>query len=213
LEYLEGEPDFAPADPPRAAAALAAALARIHRAACLEQARPFLPPGCALLSELAPDRPPAAGPFGELSRVWAALRAATPFPHPNPPALLHGDFWPGNLLWKGGQLNGVIDWEDACPGDPLADLAITRLDLLTIYGRAAMEAFTMAYRAQTALDWRGLPYWDLCAALRLARLAGPDLPGWAAFFQPCGRADISPASILAAIQAFVSNALFEIQGV
>ena len=27
-------------------------------------------------------------------------------------ALLHGDYWPGNVLWKNGALVGVIDWED-----------------------------------------------------------------------------------------------------
>ena len=44
--------------------------------------------------------------------------------------LLHGDFWPGNLLWKDGRLVAVIDWEDAALGDPLADLANSRLESL-----------------------------------------------------------------------------------
>ena len=35
--------------------------------------------------------------------------------------LLHGDFWPGNLLWHEGELAGVIDWEDAATGNPLED--------------------------------------------------------------------------------------------
>lgn len=38
--------------------------------------------------------------------------------------LVHGDFWPGNLLMKDGQVSGVIDWEGACPDGLLTrDLA------------------------------------------------------------------------------------------
>lgn len=47
----------------------------------------------------------------------------------NQPTLLHGDYWPGNILWQGDQLAAIIDWEDACLGDPLSDLANSRLEL------------------------------------------------------------------------------------
>ena len=57
-------------------------------------------------------------------RIRDMLASAWPFPRPNPPALLHGDYWPGNILWKDGRLAAVIDWEDACLGDPLVDLAM-----------------------------------------------------------------------------------------
>ena len=140
-------------------------------------------------------------------RIWDTLKAAWPFPRHNRLALLHGDYWPGNILWQAGRLAAVIDWEDAALGDPLADLAISRLDLLWIYGRQAMEAFTRHYLAMTNLDTRSLPYWDLYAALRLARLAGADLAGWAAFFEPYGRRDITEQSIRTCYRFFVSNAL------
>jgi aminoglycoside phosphotransferase (APT) family kinase protein len=82
--------------------------------------------------------------------------------------LLHGDFWPGNLLWRGDRLVGVIDWEDAARGDPLADVAITRLELLWLLGEHAMDAFTADYAASTDVDLGALPLWDLHAALRPA---------------------------------------------
>ena len=44
-------------------------------------------------------------------------------------ALLHGDFWPGNLRWEGEELVGVLDWEDCHQGDPMVDVAVTRLEL------------------------------------------------------------------------------------
>jgi thiamine kinase-like enzyme len=81
---------------------------------------------------------------------------------------LHGDYWPGNLVWRAGALVAVIDWEDARVGDPLADLANSRLELLFFFGAEAMQTFTTRYLAGAAadLDVAHLPYWDLCAALR-----------------------------------------------
>jgi hypothetical protein len=86
-------------------------------------------------------------------------------------------------------------------------VCIVLLDLLWIYGQEAMEAFMRHYLARTAIDTRGLPFWDLFAALRLVRLAGADLRGWAAFFEPYSRHDISEESILTYYQIFVSQAL------
>ena len=111
--------------------------------------------------------------------VAAALRQAPP-QSSNAPVLLHGDYWPGNWLWQNGRLAAIIDWEDAALGDPLRDLAQSRLELAWIHDAAAAAAFTRAYLARRPLDTSALPYWDLCAALRLARLVGDDLAGWAA---------------------------------
>lgn len=38
-------------------------------------------------------------------------------------ALVHGDFRMGNLAVQADRITGVLDWEMAAPGDPLADLA------------------------------------------------------------------------------------------
>jgi aminoglycoside phosphotransferase (APT) family kinase protein len=41
-----------------------------------------------------------------------------------PESVVHGDFWPGNLLIDGGRVLGVIDWESArLAGTPVRDLA------------------------------------------------------------------------------------------
>ena len=39
------------------------------------------------------------------------------------PALLHADLGPAHLLVRDGHLAGVIDWSDACVGDPALDYA------------------------------------------------------------------------------------------
>lgn len=97
-----------------------------------------------------------------LEPVWPKLPR-------NVGTILHGDFWPGNVLWRDGEIVVVIDWEDAVWGDPLSDVGNMRLELLWAYGREAMDAFTERYqerRPELAYDM--LPYWDLYAALRPA---------------------------------------------
>ncbi|MBW2275138.1 MAG: phosphotransferase family protein [Deltaproteobacteria bacterium] len=41
-------------------------------------------------------------------------------------ALLHGDYRLPNLMWKDGEISGILDWELARVGDPLSDLAFTQ---------------------------------------------------------------------------------------
>lgn len=43
-----------------------------------------------------------------------------------PPALLHLDYHPNNVLTDGKHITGVVDWVNAHAGDPRADLARTR---------------------------------------------------------------------------------------
>jgi aminoglycoside phosphotransferase (APT) family kinase protein len=86
----------------------------------------------------------------------------------NVPVLLHGDFWPGNTLWRDGRLVAVLDWEDAAVGDPLADVANTRLELLWALGSEAMEEFTSRYAAAApAVQLADLWHWDRWAARRV----------------------------------------------
>ncbi|MET3695831.1 phosphotransferase family enzyme [Bacillus oleivorans] len=97
------------------------------------------------------------------------LRSVFPFPNKNPQVILHGDFWPGNTLWKNGKLVGVIDWEDAALGDPISDLGNGRLEVLFQFGIEAMMDFTKHYKTlMTTYNYTDQPYWDLFAALRLS---------------------------------------------
>ncbi|HJQ82949.1 MAG TPA: phosphotransferase family protein [Candidatus Binatia bacterium] len=109
-------------------AQLADALARIHR---IDPALPgleFLPrpaagesPAAAELARydqiyraIAPDPHPAL----ELAFRWLAPR----LPPPRPPAVVHGDYRIGNVIFGPEGLRAVLDWELAHVGDPLEDL-------------------------------------------------------------------------------------------
>ncbi|WP_026872788.1 phosphotransferase family protein [Inquilinus limosus] len=170
--FVEGDTEDVPADPDDHMRRLAEALAAIHRVPA--SAVPFLPrqedQAAALIAR---HRPEPDETLAE-SRLRAALAAAWPPPRRSPIALLHGDFWPGNLLWRGGRLQAVVDWEDAAVGAPLADLANARLELFIAHGEDAVAALTRHYLALSEIDTTALPLWDLWAALR--PIAG--LPGW-----------------------------------
>jgi aminoglycoside phosphotransferase (APT) family kinase protein len=43
-------------------------------------------------------------------------------PEPELWTIVHGDYRMGNLVVDGGRITGVLDWELAAPGDPVADL-------------------------------------------------------------------------------------------
>jgi aminoglycoside phosphotransferase (APT) family kinase protein len=82
-----------------------------------------------------------------------------------PPAqrigLLHGDYRLPNLKWREGKLSGILDWELATVGDPLADIAFTQTigqGLCSITDRLADR-----YSEQTGIeiDERRIAYYRL----------------------------------------------------
>jgi aminoglycoside phosphotransferase (APT) family kinase protein len=48
-------------------------------------------------------------------------------PQPGPPVLVHGDYHFGNMLFDGGRVAAVVDWEIAQLGQPLLDLCCISL--------------------------------------------------------------------------------------
>jgi aminoglycoside phosphotransferase (APT) family kinase protein len=144
---------------------MATRLAEIHavdwRAANLS----FLPAQRDRFAQRVRNRPERLENSLSESRIRDHLVAHLPLSQLNAPVLLHGDYWPGNTMWRDGNLIAVIDWEDAAVGDPLADVANCRLELLWAYGAASMESFTSQYLEMTSIEPSNLPLWDLYAAL------------------------------------------------
>ena len=176
IEYIDGEPGFAPSDLNDAAVQLAAHLSRIHTVRCTNVDLSFLPEQAEQYAHKFIKRPALVDESLDEGHIRAVLESVWPLHQQNPSVLLHGDFWPGNVLWKNNRLVAVIDWEDAKTGDPLGDLANSRLEILWAFGINAMHSFTDHYKSLTPIDFTNLPYWDLCAALRPAFKLGE----WAA---------------------------------
>lgn len=88
------------------------------------------------------------------------------------PALLHGDFWPGNLLWKDQHLVGILDWEDSACGDPLSDVACTALELRYVAGADGAESFLLAYNSLRPFERDRLALWQIYVAAAAQRFMG-----------------------------------------
>lgn len=170
IEFVEGQTILEPSDTNREGffGQLAASLAGIHRVKVVARELEFLPDMAEEIAAKLARKPANFDESLQEGKIRAALEKVWPLPQTNPPGLLHGDYWPGNILWRDERLSAVLDWEDAKRGDPLADLANTRLEMLWSYGPEAMRYFTAHYRKLMLLDYSNLPCWDLCAALRPA---------------------------------------------
>ena len=206
VEYIDGEPIFSSTDPFEYVAQLATRLAEIHRVDVATDGFAFLR---RFVSALERQRERIITSTSlDVGPVRATLESVSPLRALNRPALLHGDFWPGNVVWNRGRIAGVIDWEEGCVGDPLADVAISRLDILWMFGVEAMREFTRCYRSITNLDFSDLPYWDLDAALRPAF----NIADWASAWPDLGRPDITQATMRAGHAQFVAQALAALRG-
>ena len=176
MEWVEGSTEVAAVDVPAALHQMADFLAELHRL--------DVDPASLALGVL---EDPLAGVSAHLpddGTGWAVRRALdslddAPVDSRDTQRVVHGDYWPGNVIWSDGQIAGVIDWEDSCIGDPLADLASARVELACAYGVEAAEQFTRDYlaardmRSMTALDLVTLPIWELyVSASALASMQG-----------------------------------------
>lgn len=163
---IPGSPRFSADDKSAFCRRLAALLSEIHAFDLAQRDLSYLPQ----LADRLDDYLAAAKPAEE--RIHDAMRRVAHSIKLHASALLHGDFWLGNLLWQGDQLCGVIDWEDAMLGDPLADLGKSRLEMLWALGEGAAREYTAHYLAlNPQLDVSALPFWDLWGAARLSHYA------------------------------------------
>lgn len=117
--------------------------------------------------------------------------------------LVHGDYWPGNLLWRRGQLVGVIDWEQPRLGDPTKDVATARGDLAVLYGSAAADAFVEYYLAAGGQPLSHAHFWELL----ICAWAVPEMPAWAQAYRALGRADLTSEVATERMRAFATRVL------
>lgn len=168
LDFVEGTTEITEADLDGALDAMADHLLRVHAIRSDDDAVSFVLDHARLVTWWLAHPPERLDASLEEGVIREALTASWPWPRSGRPVLQHGDYWPRNLLWSCGRLVAILDWEDAARGDPLADLAITRLELVWAFGHEAAERFTRRYLASAPVDPATLPLWDLAAALRPA---------------------------------------------
>jgi len=78
---------------------------------------------------------------------------------------IHRDFHPGNVLWRDGEVTGVVDWVNASIGSPWADVGHCRVNLADELGQDAADRFLELYREVSGRQDPYHPYWDISAAI------------------------------------------------
>ena len=108
------------------------------------------------------------GTEGARTAEWLALAdhctGMSPLPYEGAPVLLHGDFWPQNLIWRDGRIAAILDWEDAALGDPLSDLACALLELKYLFDDVLVAGFLAAYGRHAPIDRQRLALWQVYVA-------------------------------------------------
>ena len=156
---VPGRPATRPWDMDGFLATMAQALTRVHEVpldTALPPYAPYYDP--AVHGE---RRPPEWSASSELwEQVFATL---TRTPPETSHGFIHRDFHPGQTLWSGDRLTGIVDWTTGSRGPYGIDLARMRLNLAADYGVEVAGRFQVIYREASGRDLRH-PYWDLVDA-------------------------------------------------
>jgi aminoglycoside phosphotransferase (APT) family kinase protein len=147
---------------------IARMLAKIHKTRIDDELKPVLmdanlEAAWFLKEELAPDFM-AKHPDGVM--VWQTVKDLMPQREVIEPALLHVDYWSGNILWSEGEISAIVDWEEAAFGDPAIDVAYCRMELYLEGLDDAAEAFLRIYEKAVGQQVANLGLWELAAAAR-----------------------------------------------
>ena len=111
---------------------------------------------------------------------WGLSWCASHAPAARAVTLIHQDFRTGNLMLDDKGLTGVLDWEFAAWGDPMADLGwfcakcwrFGRPDL-EAGGLGSRAAFYRGYRDESGreIDEKAVAFWEVVAHIRWAVIA------------------------------------------
>lgn len=104
-------------------------------------------------------------PHPVLREVIAHLRAT----RPRSPrlALIHDDFRMGNFVWRDGKIQAVLDWERVFIGDPMADIAFSRIPHLSGWCSISGEmARRYTERSGIEVDEARVEFWNRLETLK-----------------------------------------------
>ncbi len=77
-----------------------------------------------------------------------------------PKGIMHGDLFPDNVKFKGARLVGIVDFEAACRGKLIYDLATAVNALSYLDGRYRIDRFEPLITGYESLRPLSLPEWD-----------------------------------------------------
>jgi aminoglycoside phosphotransferase (APT) family kinase protein len=119
------------------------------------------------------------------------------------PVLIHGDFFPGNLVWSRGRLTGVVDWRSIGRGPREWDLANCRTDLVILSGWRTADRLLRLYETEPGVPPQVLPAWDLyCGVIGIENYRD-----WLVAYREQGLVGLNHRQIRSRLLVFVGRAL------
>jgi aminoglycoside phosphotransferase (APT) family kinase protein len=103
--------------------------------------------------------PGGAGLWQVLHERYDSLQLVTP-------ALVHIDYWVGNVLWDAKEISAVLDWEEAACGDPVIDVAYARMNMCLMGLPEAADEFLRTYESESGHKAKNLGFWEMAAVAR-----------------------------------------------
>lgn len=159
--WLPGRPTWRPHDLDGYMARTAEVLKAIHAVTVPPRAalRPYAPYH---------DRETITRLLSARGALWKGVASVLAAPRPaSRDCFIHRDYHPGNVLYDGAVVTGVVDWTTAAWGPPGIDLARMRLNLAIHLGCDAADRFLDAYTGAGGDPAARAPYWDLLDAADL----------------------------------------------
>ncbi|WP_036745808.1 phosphotransferase family protein [Paenibacillus sp. UNC451MF] len=93
---------------------------------------------------------------------------------------IHRDYHPTNILWKGEEVSGIVDWVNGCVGPAGIDVGHCRVNLAQLYDVSTADAFLSAYQSHAGASFSYDPYWDLVSLIDFAYWEPEVYGGWTA---------------------------------
>lgn len=160
--------------------AAGAALAPVHAVAMAPTKDLRLRPRPIAVDDFAADRRTGRTPTTRLLEAADQLIQAHSLPAAET-VFVHGDVWPGNIIWTGEDTPVLIDWKTAGVGAPGIDLGELRKQVAIIFGPEAPDSVLDGWERAAGTKAEDVAYWDAVAALNTpTEIAdGYQTGGWA----------------------------------
>lgn len=207
MSFVAGQVELRPSDFGRWLAGLAGQLAAIHRYPA--DTFPWHFRSWVNRAALAPP------PWSAAPRVWERAiefwlnvgQDGSPSDAEARAVFIHRDYHPTNVLWRGNEVSGVVDWINACRGPAGVDVAHCRTNLAQMYGPDSADRFLDAY-LHAAEGFIYDPYWDIDSLLDMCLPEPTFYEPWLHF----GLNRISDAETMRRADAYLERVIKKLEG-
>ena len=201
---VDGKPNVNPVDRENWVGQLVTAISKVHSLAVDPSHRPLIKSLYSgydrVFSRSKPPRKVAEHPLG--AELWQTLKGLWPSVEKSADCLLHGDYWPGNTLWKNENLVAIVDWEEPRIGEPTFDVADLIQDA-SFFGIDIEQTAVDQYERTSGRPLRDYKFWRMTVAMG----AMPDPGEWVADLMSMGGEEITPDEVRANLAASVEHML------